>query len=227
MAAGYERALVNDQQAKGLGVFACDESKLYEGSRAALGEWDSVVNTEVFVKIWRQVEEDGLYKGQAWTVKADADAVFFPDRLQWKLEHMSAATDVPQYLKNIDFKWNFMGALEVLNRKAVDVFLDNLDSCQAKVGGDGGEDYFLMTCLEDNGVGSAEDTSLLNDKYKQESGWHLFDVSPCVDGGAAAFHPYKAVESWMGCHKVALGEMQLSDLPECDFDSSGIVCSLA
>lgn len=227
MGAGYEEALVNTMRAENLGIFACDASATYEGARCAEGDWNSVKNTEIFVGIWKKVKDDGEYKSHEWTVKADADAVFFPDRLKWHIENnIEAVPGNAYYLKNIDFKWGFMGALEVLSKAAVQKFLDNLDDCAQQFGSDGGEDYFTMQCLDAHGVESLRDSSLLDDKYTDDSGWHLFDVSRCKTEAPVAFHPYKAVISWKGCHDAATGKMEIDDLPQCDFLSAGVLCNL-
>merc|ERR1711972_1229851 len=46
------------------------------------GEWHTRMNTPIFMKLWRQVIHDGMFRRTDWTVKVDADAVFLPGRLR-------------------------------------------------------------------------------------------------------------------------------------------------
>lgn len=100
----YERILLQAQLAKGAGVFACHESAVFSNQSLRLrgapgqtvvtqqvpgplsvsygGKWGTALNTAVFVRVWRSVVEHGRYKRYDWTVKADPDTVFFPDRLR-------------------------------------------------------------------------------------------------------------------------------------------------
>merc|ERR1711920_130355 len=158
-----------------------------------------IKNTDVFAKVWDDVKGGGEYLKHSWTVKVDADAVFSPDRLRIKLQkYIKPPPQTALYFHNIDFKFNFMGALEVMSKEAVDIFLNGVDDCLKHIGTDGGEDYFTMQCLDALGVGHMSDFSLLDDKYTHGHGWNLFDVGPCTHQSIVAFHPYKHVNSWMG-----------------------------
>jgi len=220
---GYEQPLIDAVKAKGLGIFACEESAVYQGEKCATGEWGSVANTLPFTKIWDQVQADGRHRKHQWTVKTDPDAVFFPDRLRQHLAKLGPS-DGAVYVKNIGFKFGFMGALEVLNTAGVDLFLASLESCSALAAKNSGEDKFLMECMNAHGAGHLRDNDLLDDKYTLPAGWHLFDVTPCADPSAVAFHPYKAEASWMGCHQVATGEAPVSSFPVCGTVKDGNAC---
>lgn len=78
---------------------------------------------------------------RAPTAQADVDAVFFPDRLRTHLVGLGPPADTPLYLHNINFRFHFMGALEVLSTKAVDVLLANFADCAKNLGRNGGEDF--------------------------------------------------------------------------------------
>merc|ERR1719356_1090472 len=119
-----------------------------------------------------------------------------------------------------------MGALEVMSQEAVDLLLKNLDVCKEHIGNDGGEDIFMMSCLDAIGVNYMEDYSLLDDKYDSPEHFNLFDVDRCSNDAVVAFHPYKAVNSWMGCHKVAMGAQQPHDFVGCNYRWHGDACSL-
>jgi len=210
-----------------LSVFACEASNVYEGIRAETGEWKSIKNTDIFVDVWKKVQGDGLWQQHDWTVKADSDAVFLPDRLKMHLQGSKPQAEKPIYFHNIDFKFHFMGALEVMSKEAIDLLLKNLDVCKEHIGNDGGEDIFMMSCLDAIGVNYMEDYSLLDDKYDSPDNFNLFDVDRCSNDAIVAFHPYKAVNSWMGCHKVAMGEVDKSQFTSCEHRWAGEACSLS
>lgn len=88
------------------------------------------------------------------------------------------------------------------------------------------KDYFTMQCLDASGVGHMTDFTLLDDKYQQGQGWNLFDISPCTNQAVVAFHPYKHVNSWQGCYKVATGINKPSDFVGCNSRWPGDACAL-
>jgi len=224
--AGYEQELLTMMKAQNLSIFGCDASRVYQGARVQRGGWQSVVNTDIFISVWQKVQADGVYKAHSWTAKVDADAVFLPDRLRAHLVSLSPPAETPLYLHNIKFRFHFMGALEVLSTKAVDTFLANAAECAKHLGNNGGEDFFTMQCLDAMNVGHMTDFSLLDDKYTHGKGWNLFDVNPCANPAIVAFHPYKAVNSWLGCYKVAMGVQKPTDFVGCNYRWHGDACSL-
>jgi hypothetical protein len=222
---GLESELLEQQRSVGAGVFACDASSVYKGKQATMGE-RSVANTKIFVDIWKQVHENAVYKKYDWTVKVDVDTVFFPHRLRQHLWELMPSLDKPMFVQNIEFEFGMMGAMEVVNAKAVDIFVKSSGACLKKIGEHGGEDYFLHECLvHSHGVGHAVDTTLLSDKYAlKEGSWNWFDITPCTNSSAVAFHPFKAVDAWMGCQAVALGLENLSSFTSCDAAEEGAAC---
>jgi len=223
---GYEEELLGMMRKNKVSIFSCDEHKLYDGAKAQSGKWKSVVNTDIFVSVWKQVKSDGLYKKHDWTVKVDADAVFLPDRLKAHIVSLSPPADTPVYLHNIDFRFHFMGALEVLSSKAVDLFLQNIETCEKHIGSMGGEDLFTMQCLDSIGVAHMTDFSLLDDKYTHDPGWNMNDVNSCTDQAIVAFHPYKSANAWLGCYKVAMKIQKPADFVGCDYRWHGDACNL-
>mmetsp|Transcript_72034 Transcript_72034/g.185810 ORF Transcript_72034/g.185810 Transcript_72034/m.185810 type:complete len:673 (+) Transcript_72034:69-2087(+) len=217
VAAGYENGLVDGLRKNKLGIFACEGNKVYEGGHSDVGEWRSISNVLVFIKVWDQVKGDGLYAQHDWTVKVDADAVFMPDRLRMHLSNLRPPADKPVYLQNIDFKWKFMGALEVLSKEAVNAFAENKGKCADHISTNGGEDRFTAECLDAAGSWHMTDFALLNDKYSlpPEFPLNLNDVSRCTDQANVAYHPYKEFGSWMGCYNVTTQQISMDDLPLC------------
>lgn len=225
--ANYESELLDLFKSKKVGLYACEDWAVYQGHRVSTGSWQSVQNTEIFSKVWRQVKVEQTYKRREWTVKVDADAVFFPERLKAHIRVLQPPKDTPVYFRNIDFKFKFQGALEVLSQQAVDIFLTSMDECDKHLGHDGGEDLFTKSCLDASRVGYMEDFKLLDDKYTHPKGWNLFDVDSCIDQSFVALHPYKAVSSWWGCYEVAMKVKKTSDFVSCDARWPGDACSLS
>lgn len=225
---GYEGKIADAMKKAKASIFGCDGSAIYQGAQASTGEWKSIKNTDVFAKVWDDVKSGGEYLEHSWTVKVDADAVFFPDRLRIKFQrYIKPPPQTALYFHNIDFKFNFMGALEVMSKEAVDIFLNGYDDCLQHIGTDGGEDIFTMQCLDALGVGHMSDATLLDDKYAHPGNFNLFDVDACDNPNVAAFHPYKAVNSWMGCYKVAQGIANKNQFTSCDHRWEGEACSLS
>jgi len=223
---GYEQRIMKSMEKEKASIFGCDGSAIYQGAQSAVGEWKSIKNTDIFAKVWGDVKGGGEYLKHAWTVKVDADAVFFPDRLRLKLQkYIKPPPSTALYFHNIDFKFNFMGALEVLSKEAVVTLLEGLPACLKHIGTDGGEDIFTMQCLDALGVGHMDDFSFLDDKYAHPGNFNLFDVDACNNPAVVAFHPYKAVNSWMGCYKVAKGIVSKGQFTSCDHRWEGEACS--
>merc|ERR1740138_333303 len=201
----YEEGLVwGTQKNNGLGVFGCDDHSVFFGGQAQKAAWQSVANIDSFIMVWGQVKDAGNYLNFNWTVKVDPDAVFFPDRLRWHINKLQAPHNSTLYLKNTNFKFGFMGSLEIFNLEAMKVFFANRDSCADHIWHNGGEDFFMMTCMDAIGVRYMKDTDLLNDKYTYSTKYNLNDVSACSNGGTVAFHPYKNPGIWMQCHNMAV-----------------------
>jgi len=226
--AGYEQKIIGQMKKAKASIFACDGSAIYEGSAATTGEWKSIKNTEIFARVWNIVKKSGEYANHKWTVKADADAVFFPDRLRMKLQkYIKPPEKTAIYFHNIDFKFDFMGALEVMSKEAVDLLKEGIGACLEHIGADGGEDIFTMQCLDSLHIAHMDDFSLLKDKYSNPGHFNLFDVDMCDDPTIAAFHPFKAVNSWMGCYKVGMGIVSKKQFTSCEHRWEGEACSLS
>jgi len=89
---GYELKMVQDQYSLRTSIFACDKFAVYSNSEMAIApgintrivesdlkcEFHEIAwNAWIFIAVWKRVIEDGFYRSHSWTVKADADAVFF------------------------------------------------------------------------------------------------------------------------------------------------------
>jgi hypothetical protein len=221
----YEENLVKVQKDKCLGVYGCDEATIYRTH--ALGEQvephlvtgaqplGRVANRDTFLGVWERVRRDRYYMRQDWTVKADPDAVFLPQRLRSQLARLKAPRRTPIYVRNT--KTGFAGAIEVLSQMAVQTFLDNSVVCAKYFGDLTTEDRFLQACLDACGVGFMSDTGMLDDKLA--AGTRHFranDITPCGNSYSVAWHPYKDRLSWTACYEVATGTRKLTDFLSCN-----------
>lgn len=211
----YELSLVRTQLAKGLGIFGCDAYSVFSDEKtwltpgppvridstvlginlqAEAGTKEHILNTEIFLKAWEQVQADGLYMQHDWIVKVDPDAVFFPQRLRDRLVRIAPSdSGASLYLLNCKLSFGFFGALEVISRVALMTFYDGLERCKNFLPWRSfGEDMFLQKCLNFLEVAQHADFGLLADAYCGEQ------PSPCISG-KVAFHPFKNVETYLKC----------------------------
>jgi len=161
------------------------------------GLWNTLMNTPVFVKLWATVLEDGQYSHHAWTVKADADTVFLPGRLRAILgaeeDPDAAQAGNGLFLNNCMF--GLHGPLEVVSRRALEVYQGGHDGCGLPVE----EDVYLRSCLQQLGVPQKDVFDILDeldcrrDGVVQSPDWH-----DCASGHAA-FHPFKTPQEYGEC----------------------------
>jgi hypothetical protein len=151
----------------------------------------TALNNDIFLALWGRIVKDGAYMSHDWTVKADADTVFFASRLRAVLqEHPEREGGV--YLNNC--KFGLHGPLEVLSRGAVQAYAWGESRCvqhfEKLCSGDckWGEDMFMDQCLSKVlGVARADEFTLLREDHcDPPPGWQT-----CGDPSVVAFHPYK------------------------------------
>jgi len=217
----YEMNLVKEQIAKWVGIFQCEEHSVFSDAVIELsqgppnklvteaidggsvkaklgGEFYTALNSEVFVRVWKKVFMDRRFERHGWTVKCDADAVFFPQRLR---EHIfGLPMDESAYLNNC--KAGLHGPIEVLTLGGMKAYREGIDRCLSEKVADfnkWGEDVFLRRCLALLHVREVKDYDLLSEKHCFE------DPSPCVARQKVVFHPFKTPESYFKCHGEASG----------------------
>lgn len=191
-----ESELVGNIKDNGLSIINCDGHRFYDGIQTARAEWGSFSNIDAFMETWKAVEEDGNWKNFDWTVKVDSDAIFFPDRLKQHLDALKVPAGARVYLENNDFRFKFMGALEVISKPAVEVWVRERWNC-IRGKHEGGEDFFTKGCLDTMGIDHMVDHALLVDTYAGQ------DVH-CTDGWAAAFHYHKSIIRYNWCYNEAV-----------------------
>jgi len=141
------------------------------------------------MKLWKEVFRLRRFRRHDWTVKVDADSVFFPSRLRYALLiHNEAPGGV--YLNNC--KLGMHGPLEVFSKNAVDAFQSGQQHCETHFNelcsGDcqWGEDMFVDQCLwKVLGVKRVSNSNLLvEDHCEPPVGWQA-----CTDTEKVVFHP--------------------------------------
>jgi len=220
-ASGYEVDLSKELFKRGLNIFACDSWTMYSGGHVDLGTRDGVaaktrvipgdittkvggiymtlLNTEVFIKVWKAVFEDGKIWDSDWTMKADADTVFLPGRIRSRLVKSNPFEAI--YYNNC--KYGNHGPLEVISKAGMGAFSVGMDICEMRFRDEFplyGEDVFVRHCLRSLAVRQVDDFALLSEDHCDEN------PSPCVSG-KAAFHPFKNWTSYRQCLKEAGAEV--------------------
>jgi len=236
----YDKELLSIAYSKKASIFACDAYEVYADVVTSLsgfstkklvdtdGDWKfakrkltgQYVNTGIFYKAWQAIKEAGVYSSYDWTIKADADAVFFVDKLIPRIKLMPVP---PQgaFLQNcpeVDF--GFFGSLEVFSKTAFSILLANIETCKKttvsdwKIGvkkgkyGPMGEDLFAQICMEKNGVAKEDAFDISSDglckakkplDQKKTMWWH----ADCSATHTAAIHPVRHPDEYTKCLEAA------------------------
>jgi len=182
-----EAELANNWKQAWKGIMQCDDYNMFDGL-----DGGSVHNIASFVRAWKMVKDDGRWKNNDWSIKVDADAVFFPDHLRKKIMwNYKTPQGSAVYLRNTYYKFQFLGALEVMTKQAMEIYFKRGWECEARLGQQGGEDYWLLQCLEGLGIDFQTDVALLHDKYAADRN--------CGDENGVAHHFFKKVSAWNLC----------------------------
>jgi len=190
-------------------VLQCDGHEVVDGVLTPKAEWGSFSNIDMFMDVWQTIKGLGNWKNYDWTVKVDSDAVFIPSRLKDHLYNLRTPKGARVYLENVDFKFRFMGAIEIMTREAAAVFIERGHEC-IRGKHEGGEDSFLKGCLDGLGIDHQSDFLILRDKYAGLN-------PPCVDGWAVAYHYLKKTHDWSTCYN----QVMCGDACELETDCAG------
>lgn len=205
---GYELDLLGAQQAKGAGIFACDEYSLltadgstmigqektiaFQGAPIVTSIDNTAGNTWLFVNAWKKVIEIGKWSNHAFTAKVDPDAVFIPEKLRW---HVGPHVGERMFIKNCPAHDMTYGALEVFSYAAIGSWATRNGECNTNNAF--GEDKYMTFCMETLGVIAYTNGAVVGDKLCGT--YRSCDYLP-----DAAFHPFKEVDSWMQCWTQAM-----------------------
>ena len=168
------------------------------------GSLEGILNTQIFMQAWAQVNEDGRFRHHDWTIKVDPDAVFLPSRLRTHLLDIAPASSSEKlYLVNCKQSFGLFGALEVFSREALETYIADYNMgeearCLTELDWTMmGEDLFMKRCFDLLDIGAKSDFGLLSDGYCNDA------PSPCYSGNVT-FHPFKTSMSYAECfHEAA------------------------
>jgi hypothetical protein len=194
-------------------IFGCDDYSVFSnaslrlgpGLNASLVDGDltcerptghCALSTAAFLQIWGQVFLEGSWRAHDWTVKAEPDTVFFPNRLRLLLD---LHEDGPQGVYLGDCEDRLPGALEVLSKLAIATFEDRIYRCDLSrsINGQWGEDVFMDHCLgEVLKVKRRRECNMLKERSHLK---HPDSVRYVCTSGVAAFHPFDSLPMYKSC----------------------------
>jgi len=251
MPGSYEVDLLREQlRSGGLGMFGCHAWAVYSNETVNMkpgskdpaytsksftsgtletqkgGEYNTSMNTQLFIKFWDKVLEDGEALKYDWIVKLDPDTLFLPDRLISLLLSKKGVFAQPEpeggmYLNNCFLGEH--GPIEVFSLKALNNYKTNKAKCiDGAAAQHGQEDWYLRSCFEDIGVMKADTFNLLLEGnwacQERPSSWTPDYRPPCF-APQVAFHPFKDMHSYMHCWAEAISQNvsdpldPISDIP--------------
>jgi len=224
MGTGEEPLLLVKQMQHNWGIFACEEHVVYSSKTKVMHGMHTVglghnpthsvkkgfsgdgfaVNSLIFIKAWRHILKVKKYMHHAWTVKVDADSVFFPGWLKRKLAYVRHDRQVLVYNLPKKQAWlgqRLHGAIEVLSRPALKRLArdgrKHPNKCLIRHH-EGGEDGWLFNCFHKTlHVPGHFIHDMVHFRFPDN------DFEKCV-GGAVVFHPMKTPDAWEKCHSRAL-----------------------
>jgi len=165
------------------------------GNLQAGDETNSFKNTEIFINAWNILLSSKIMEGDIdWIIKADPDAVFFPERLRKHVKPFSwgKQTKTPMYFKNCNYKGpKLYGALEVFNQAAMLKLNKHMAWCTGLPWGGWGEDEFIDKCMIRLSAKALQDYKLVGD--------HRCMSAECEATDRASFHDYKSPELYQNC----------------------------
>jgi len=195
--------------------------EFHQLKRKETGSW---VNWGMFYQVWVKVREVGKWQTGEYVVKADADAVFVPQRLREWLGYKGGDTPHGVYFENCrNVQYGFFGNLEVMSHTAASVLTTYLEDCHAVFApcanqgcdwkyGPWGEDVFVQRCMDHHYVDKVEGWDLGTDGAceadrpegeKKNKKWHAPDCSKVTTPAA---HPFKKPDEYMMCMSQMTGQ---------------------
>jgi len=227
MPRGYEQDLLKMQLDERWNIFGCDEYQVVSNETVRLapgvitsriksdlqaelgGEFGTALNTEIFFGVWRKVIEEGRWRYHDWTVKADPDTAFFPQRLRVVIAFHSVPVG-GMYLNNCEY--GLHGPLEVFSREAIARWHAGEDECKrhfdklCKGPCLWGEDMFIDQCLQKVlKVPRVDDWNLLSEPHCSAKDWDK------CESQHVSFHPFKTKAKYAEClQRAKFGAMPFS-----------------
>jgi len=206
------------------GVFACPGYDVYSNQELVLaeglktkkvrssqmcevgGEFKTALNLRIFAAFWKEIFTRKDYLNYNWFVKADADTVFFYQRLPMVLQEYDDRASNPTgegvYFNNC--KFGNHGPLEVFSQNAILALQGHFEDCyhffRKLCSGDchWGEDLWVDQCLKrraNETISRVNKYGLLEENHcDPEEDW-----DSCKNPTKVAFHPFKTEEAWQRC----------------------------
>jgi len=182
--------------------------------RKKQGTW---TNAMMFYQAWKDIRDKGLFENSDYFIKADADAVFLPQRLLDTLKgYKEPAGGI--YVENCrKVQYGFFGNLEVVSAAGFNTFLSNLEDCKTKTVdwkgldpewkyGPYGEDLFMQKCMDAKGVNKISNFTITTDgACKADLPKSLRKVKglkwkpDCASTHTVAMHPFKKPYDYFTC----------------------------
>jgi len=202
---GYEPGLLHSQFVANRSIFSCEEFAVYSNVSTNAsgvmtrvipinlhckigGQYHTALNTPIFLAVWKKVVDDGTFRFHAWTVKADPDAVFMPMRLRALVGSEDRAQEGNGMILN-NCKFGLHGPLEVVSRRALEVYAEGSDRCKHPPQ----EDVYLQACMQTLGVREVDQFKLLAEDHCKSKDWDK------CQSRHVAFHPFKTVSNYRRC----------------------------
>lgn len=229
VAGSYEEKLIRAQRTEGISIFACEGWDVFSSEPMVLfertssdvvvksiglmncsigGPWDLALNTDVFLKAWGRIFEEGRFRSFGWTIKVDPDCVWFPTRFKRQVKFLDPSLEF--YLNNCEE--GLHGPIEVIPNGGMEVFAGGIGTCienasLLKERDTWGEDVFLRHCFHILALFRINDFNLLSEEA-------CFKEHPVKDGclsGKVAFHPFKDSDMYTECmHQAQRSQVRTS-----------------
>jgi len=207
----YEVDLLMSLWKSKVGIFACDNFTVFSSGVFELvpsvitesigsmkcdygGPFNLALNSDIFVRVWKRVISDGLWKASGWSVKVDPDAVFLAGRLRENVRYSDPEATI--YLNNCD--QGLHGPIEVIARGGMRAYAAGFSDCETSLSKEfswAGEDVFLRHCLGMLNINRVDDFRLLSEDHCM---WENPLQNGCVSG-KVAFHPFKSPDAYFKC----------------------------
>lgn len=221
-----ELGLVRTQAEKMRGIFSCEEYAVFATKVVSLGgaglttqvdvtqmkgcltSSGRACNALVFISVWQGVQAlrtngTTTYKNHDWTIKVDADAVFFPARMKSMLVQRNLKANQALWVQNLGC-WpsiQFVGPLEVVSREGLTIYFEKRALCADKVSVyHVGEDLWMQKCFEALKIPKLDMSGIL------ATGDDPCSMRRCWQDKKVAYHHFKTPVSWTQCYEQSTGE---------------------
>jgi len=143
-----ELAILKYQKSAGIGIFACDDWKVFSDKKVDIGggvssapvlispdftkymrkdKPDRYLNTPLYMDAWRQIKAEGRYALFSWTVKVDPATVFLPVQLKNRLADYPE-TPTGTYIETCNkVLMGYFGNFEVVSKTGMKRFLEQFE----------------------------------------------------------------------------------------------------